>query len=146
MDFIGRGYDQTAVGERFSSTLTITDAHLVTGAGLIGDFNPLHVNDEFASRSRYGTRILHGMITSALMGGPVGMYFSHHAIAYLEHAARFRAPVRPGDTLRTEWTIVEKIDKASVPGGVVVLAGTCHNQDGVLVADADARMLVANRR
>lgn len=145
MDFIGKGYDEVAVGDRFTSTVTITEAHLVLGAGLIGDFNPLHVNDEFARESRYGSRILHGMITSALMGGPVGMYFSNHAIAYLEHAARFRAPVRAGDTLHTAWTIVDKTDKPSVSGGVVRLSGLCHNQHDVLVADADAKMLVRAR-
>jgi acyl dehydratase len=82
------------------------------------------------------------MTTSSMMGGPVGMYFSRYAVAYLEHSARFKAPVRVGDTLRIGWTIVERIDKPSVDGGIVVLAGTCHNQLGILVAEADAKMLV----
>jgi acyl dehydratase len=53
----------------------------VLGAGLIGDFNPHHVDDEYAKGTRFGTRILHGMLTSALMGAPVGMYFHGTAIA-----------------------------------------------------------------
>ena len=91
------------------------------GAGLIGDFNPHHVNDEYAKGSRFGTRILHGMLTSAMMGAPVGMYFHGTAIAYLEHAARFKAPVRAGDTLTTTWTVTEKHAKPHHGGGVVVL-------------------------
>lgn len=146
MDFIGRGYDEVAVGDRFSSALTITESHLVTGAGLIGDFNPLHVDESFARKSRYGGRILHGMITGAIMGGPVGMYFSGLAIAYLEHAVRFRAPVRAGDTLTTEWTVTGLTDKPAHGGGIVVLSAVARNQDGVTVADADARMLVRSRR
>lgn len=145
MDAGGRWYDEVECGETFSRSITITETHLVLGAGLIGDFNPHHVNEEYAKSSRFGTRILHGMITSALMGAPVGMYFHGTAIAYLEHAARFRAPVRAGDTLTTTWTIDAKHAKPKHGGGVVVLSGVCRNQDGVAVADAGAKMLVQAR-
>ena len=143
MDESGHEYGDVAIGDTFSRSITITDTHLVLGAGLIGDFNPHHVNDEYAKGSRFGTRILHGMITSAIMGAPVGMYFHGTAIAYLEHAARFKAPVRAGDTLTTTWTVTEKHDKPHHGGGVVVLAGVCRNQGGAVVADADGKILVA---
>ncbi len=142
MDGSGRCYDDVAVGDSFARTVTITDTHLVVGAGLIGDFNPHHVDDEYAKRSRFGTRILHGVLTSALMGAPVGMYFHGTAIAYLEHSARFRAPVRVGDTLTTTWTVTALHPKPRHGGGVVVLAGVARNQDGVVVAEADGKMLV----
>ena len=145
MEGSGRWFDDVGVGDRFSARVTITDAHLVLGAGLIGDFNPHHVDDEYARASRFGTRILHGVITSALMGGPVGMYFHGTAMAYLEHAARFKAPVRPGDTLTTTWTVTERHPKAQQRGGVVVLSGVCRNQHGELVAEADGKMLVHKR-
>lgn len=109
--FQGKWYDEVVPGERFGTRVTVTEAHLVLGSGLFGDFNPLHVDEEFARQSMFGTRILHGPFTSALVSAPVGMYFSRTAIAYLEHACRFKAPVRPGDTLATEWTVVEKLDK-----------------------------------
>ena len=86
-------------GETFSTSLTVTETHLVLAAGLFGDFNPLHVDEEFAKKSRFGGRILHGPFTSALVSAPVGMFFSGTAIAYLEHACRFVAPVKPGDTI-----------------------------------------------
>ena len=145
MDESGRWYDELRVGETFRRAITITETHLVLGAGLIGDFNPHHMNEEYAKRSRFGTRILHGMITSAMMGAPVGMYFHGTAIAYLEHAARFVAPVRVNDTITATWTIVELQDKPKHAGGVVVLKGVCTNQDGTTVAEADARMLVSAR-
>ncbi len=145
MDGSGRWYDEVRIGDTFSRTVTITETHLVLGAGLIGDFNPHHVDETFARSSRFGTRILHGMITSALMGAPVGMAFHGTAIAYLEHAARFTAPVRPGDTLATTWTVVGLTPKPKHAGGIVVLHGACTNQDGVAVADADAKILVAAR-
>lgn len=145
MDESGRWYDEVRVGDTFRHSITVTETHLVLGAGLIGDFNPHHMNEEYAKTSRFGTRILHGMITSAMMGAPVGMYFHGTAIAYLEHAARFVAPVRTNDTITTTWTITDLHDKAKHGGGVVVLKGVCRNQEGVTVAEADARMLVSAR-
>ena len=143
--FPGKGFDQTEVGESFSTSLTVTEAHLVLAAGLFGDFNPLHVDDSHAAKSRLGGRVLHGPFTSALMSAPAGMYFHGTAVAYLEHNCRFTAPVRPGDTLKTTWTIVERLEKPHHGGGILVMRARCENQHGVVVAEADGKMLVANR-
>jgi acyl dehydratase len=142
--FQGKWYDEVRVGERFGTSVTVTEAHLVLGSGLFGDFNPLHVDEEFAKRSRFGTRILHGPFTSALVSAPVGMYFSGTAIAYLEHACRFKAPVHPGDTLKTEWHVVEKLDKPKHKGGIFVLHGIATNQKGEVVVEAEGKILVAS--
>ena len=138
----GKWFDEVAVGDTFTGRMTITETHLVLGAGLIGDFNPHHVDEEYARESRFGTRILHGVITSAIMGAPVGMHFRGTAMAYLEHAARFRAPVRAGDTLTTTWTITEKHPKPEQHAGVVVVVGEARNQHGEIVADGEGKMLV----
>src|SRR5688572_33123411 len=116
--FQGKWYDEVAVGERFGTSVTVTEAHLVLAAGLFGDFNPLHVDEEFAAKSIFGGRILHGPFTSALISAPVGMYFSGTALAYLEHACRLKAPVRPGDTLAPEWTVTEQLDQPNHNGGI----------------------------
>jgi 3-hydroxybutyryl-CoA dehydratase len=145
MVFHGKWYDEIAAGERFGTALTVTETHLVLGSGMFGDFNPLHVNEEFAKRSMFGSRILHGPFTSALVASPVGMYFAGTAIAYLEHACRFKAPVRAGDTLATEWVVKEKLDKPKHKGGIVVMQGTCKNQHGEIVVEADGKILVASK-
>ena len=141
----GAWFDDVRVGDSFTSAVTITETHIVLGAGLIGDFNPHHMNAEFAKTTRFGTPILHGMITSSIMGAAVGMYFHGTAVAYLEHHARFLAPVRAGDTVTTTWTVAETIPKPQHGGGIVVLAATASNQQNVVVASAEARMLVAAR-
>ena len=143
--FQGKWYDEVGVGERFGTRVTVTETHLVLAAGMFGDFNPLHVDEQFAAKSIFGTRILHGPFTSALVSAPVGMYFSGTAIAYLEHACRFKAPVRPGDTLSSEWTVTEKLDKPKHKGGICVLRGLCRNQQGETVLEADGKILVAAR-
>ena len=143
--FPGKWYDEVAVGDRFGTSMTVTEAHLVSAAGMFGDFNPLHVDEEFARKSIFKSRILHGPFTSALVSAPVGMYFSGTAIAYLEHACRFKAPVRPGDTLKTEWTVTQKLDKPKHQGGICVLRGSATNQNGELVVEADGKILVRAR-
>jgi 3-hydroxybutyryl-CoA dehydratase len=143
--FPGKWYDEVKLGERFGSRVTVTETHLVLAAGMFGDFNPLHVDEEFAKESMFGTRILHGPFTSALISSPVGMYFSGSALAYLEHACRFKAPVRPGDTLKTEWTVMQKLDKPKHQGGICVLRGAATNQNGELVVEADGKILVRAR-
>lgn len=140
----GLRYSEVAVGEHFVEHTAITDAHLTLGAALIGDFNPLHVNQDFAAGSRHGGRILHGVITSAIIGAPVGMIFAGTAIGYLEHNCKFLAPVRAGDTLATTWTVEGKDDKPKHGGGVVRMSADCRNQAGVTVAKATGAMLVAD--
>lgn len=138
----GYWFDEVAVGDTFASTVTITEAHLVLSAGLLADHNPLHVDESFARRSRFGGRILHGMMTSAIMGGPVGMHFHGTAVAYLEHNARFLAPVRPGDTLTIAWTVDALVAKPKHGAGVVELSGSATNQDGVIAALATGKIMV----
>ncbi|MCU0803686.1 MAG: MaoC family dehydratase N-terminal domain-containing protein [Burkholderiales bacterium] len=142
--FPGKGYNEVKVGDSFSSGLTVTETHLVMAAGLFGDFNPLHVDEQHARGSRFGGRILHGPFTSALVSAPVGMFFHTTAIAYVEHCCHFKAPVRPGDTLTTTWTITDRKDKPKHGGGLVILTGVCRNQEGTVVAEADGKILVKN--
>jgi 3-hydroxybutyryl-CoA dehydratase len=141
---VGRSFSQFRIGDRFGTTVSITEEHLDNGARLIGDFNPLHVDADFARSSRFGGRILHGVLTSALMSAPFGNLVSGTALGYLEHNTRFTAPVRPGDTLVIEWTVTDLIEKAHHGGGIVVADCTATNQTGELVATAHGKMLVAD--
>ena len=138
----GKRYSDVRVGDVFTESMTITDRHLSIGAELIGDFNPLHVDEAFARASRHGSRILHGVITSAIVGAPAGMIFSGTAIGYLEHNCKFLAPVRTGDVLTTTWRVVACDAKPKHGGGVVGMEADCVNQNGVKVAAANGAMLV----
>ncbi|HEV2008258.1 MAG TPA: MaoC/PaaZ C-terminal domain-containing protein [Burkholderiales bacterium] len=103
MVFHGKWYDEVEVGDSFGTSLTVTETHIVLGSGMFGDFNPLHVDEEFSKKSLFGGRVLHGPFTSAMISSPVGMYFAGTAIAYLEHSCRFKVPVRAGDTITTNY-------------------------------------------
>lgn len=140
---VGKGFDEIEPGQRFEYAMTLTETHLVLGAGLFGDINPLHVNAQFAAATRFKGRIAHGYLTSSFMAAALGMLFHGTAIAYLEHCCRFIAPAHAGDTLTAVWTLTRKEPRTS--GGVVRFEGTCRNQEGITVAEASASMLVENR-
>ncbi len=142
--FPGRGFNEICIGDPYETTMTITETHLVLGAGLFGDFNPLHTNQRFAEQSRFGNRIAHGYLTTSFMAAQLGMLFHGTAIAYVEHTSRFLAPVMAGDTLTIRWTVDALDDKPKHQGGMVSLSGICTNQDGTRVAEAEAKMLVAD--
>lgn len=138
----GRAFDDLALGDEFDTRLTITETHIVLGAGLFGDFNPLHVDQSFGEQSRFGSRIAHGYVTSNAMAAPLGMLFHGTAIAYVEHHVRFTNPVRAGDTLTIKWTISALDAKPKVGGGLVTLRGTATNQQDSEVASAEAKVIV----
>lgn len=142
MTIRGRRYSEVMVGQTFTESMHITEAHLSLGAALIGDFNPLHVDEAFARSSRFASRILHGVITSAIIGAPVGMIFAGTAIGYLEHNCRFLGPVRAGDTLTTTWAVTALDPKPRHDGGIVHMQAQCMNQRGERVAEASGAMLV----
>ncbi len=142
--FPGRGYNELTVGETFESSMTLTETHIVLGAGLFGDFNPLHVNESWAKKGRFGSRIAHGYLTSNVMAAQMGMILYGTAIAYVEHSIKFTAPVKAGDTLTSRWTVTAKDDKPKHQGGLVTFSGICVNQDGTKVAEAEAKLLVRN--
>ncbi len=139
----GRRFSEFRVGDTFGSTVTVTDDHLARGAELIGDFNPLHVDEAYARTTRFGGRVLHGVLTSALMSAPFGNLAAGTALGYLEHNTRFLAPVRPGDTLSITWTVTAVEAKPRHGGGLVAADCTALNQAGELVATASGKMLIA---
>ena len=142
MVFQGKRFNEISIGETFGNRLTVTESHIVQGAGLFGDFNPLHVDKEFCKSSRFKEPILHGPLTSALISASVGQFFSGTAIAYLEHNCVFKAPVKAGDTLTTQWTIADKQLKEKIEAGIVSMNAVCINQDKITVAEASGKIML----
>jgi 3-hydroxybutyryl-CoA dehydratase len=140
--YAGRRFSEFKVGDRFGDEVSITEGHLIDSARLIGDFNPLHVDPDFAARSRFGGAVLHGVITSALMSAPFGNLVAGTAVGYLEHSGRFLAPVRPGDVLHITWRVIDCASKPALGAGIVTAECEARNQRGELVATATGKMMV----
>jgi 3-hydroxybutyryl-CoA dehydratase len=130
--------DDFGVGERASFTKTVTEADVSTFAGLIGDFNPIHVDAEYARKSRFGRRIAHGIFTGGLISAVLGNKLPGPGSIYLSQQIEFLAPVYIGDTITAVVEVVSwRPDKR-----IITLKTDCYNQDEKHVVAGRAVLLV----
>ena len=126
------------VGQQASLTKTVSEADVATYADLIGDFNPLHVDDDYARKSRFGRRIAHGMLTGGLISAVLGNKLPGAGGIYLSQQIEFLAPVYLGDTITTTVEVTAwRPDKR-----ILTLKTDCYNQDERQVVTGKAVLLV----
>ncbi len=131
---IGKTIDELKVGQtaRFSKTITETDIYLF--AGITGDLNPAHVDEEFAKKTFFKTRIAHGMLSASFISTIIGTMLPGPGTIYLSQEVRFLAPVKIGDTV----SAIAEITEIRPEKKRVWLKTTCTNQDGTVVVDGQA--------
>lgn len=108
---LGYTYDELEVGMSASFTKTIAETDVYLFAGISGDFNPMHLNEEFAKLTPFGTRIAHGALPQSLIAPVLGMKLPGLGTVALEITVRFKAPTYFGDTITATGEIVEKLEK-----------------------------------
>ncbi|MBU1662584.1 MAG: MaoC family dehydratase [Chloroflexi bacterium] len=125
------------IGDSASSTKTFTDSDVRTFAEISGDKNPIHLDEEYAARTRFGRRLVHGILTSGMISALLGMQLPGPGSIYIKQTLNFQAPVYIGDTI-TATVTVAKI-RADKP--IITLDTVCKNQDGTVVIDGEAVLL-----
>ncbi len=138
-----RGFHDLKEGDIISDAVTITEHHISTGAGIFKDFNPIHVNREFAKKTRFKLPIAHGCLTAGVMCGVLGNHLSSKAVALVQIDFRFRAPVHAGDTITTEWEVESKDFKPDKKSGVVAFSGVSKNHEHTIVVEGNCKILVS---
>lgn len=127
-----------SVGDTAALTKTITDEDIQTFAGLTGDRNPVHLNDEYAAGTRFGRRIAHGMLAASLISAALANELPGRGTVYLSQSLQFTAPVYPGDTVTARVTVTRvREDKP-----IITLETVCVNQDGEAVVRGEAVVLL----
>ena len=111
MGHLRREFSAFAVGDAATFSKTITEADILLFAGVSGDTYPLHVDAEYAKTTRYGQRVVHGMLSASLISTVTGLLLGTPGGIYVEQSLRFRRPVFIGDTL-TASAEVTAIDAA----------------------------------
>jgi len=146
----GRYFDDFAAGDTFTTAArTVTEGAVDQFAGLSGDFNPLHTDEESARQSPMKGRIAHGMLVLAIATGQVNQLglFEGTTLALLGmDRIRWTAPVRLGDTLHTELAVKETRESSKPDRGVLVMDVAVQNQRGETVCQAEWTTLMARRR
>ncbi len=133
----GLTIDQLEVGQKVSFTKTVTEADVYNYAGVSGDFNPAHMNEEYAKNTAFKTRIAHGMLSAGFISAVLGTKLPGPGTIYLNQDLRFTKPVHFGDTITATITVEELIKEKNR----AILKTVCTNQDGDVVVEGTAKVM-----
>ena len=131
---LGKTIDQIEVGQSDEFTKTISEADIYMFAGITGDLNPFHIDEEYCKKTYFKGRIAHGMLLAGFISTVVGCKLPGPGAIYVKQELKFMAPARIGDTITARATVTEVIaDKNRV-----ILQTTCTNQNDEVVLDGQA--------
>ncbi|MCE1172205.1 MaoC family dehydratase [Azovibrio restrictus] len=136
------GYDIEDLQPGMSASLakTITDADIVLFSAVSTDTNAVHLNEEFAKTTMFGGRIAHGMLTAGLISAVLGNRLPGPGTIYMGQTLKFKAPVRPGDTVTATATIKEVIVEKKR-----CIVETVCTVNGKVVLEGEATMMCTSR-
>ena len=139
-DLNGYNLEDLSVGMNATFAKTITEADIVMFAGASGDNNAVHINEEFAQTTQFKGRIAHGMLTASVISAAIAGRMPGPGTIYMGQNLRFKAPVRPGDTVHATVTVRELFPEK----GRVSLTTVC-TVNGKVVIEGDALVMPTSR-
>jgi len=122
------------VGEFAEFTKTVSETDIYLFAGIVGVFNPAHLNESYAKTTFFKTRIAHGMLAAGFVSSVIGMQLPGPGTVYISQELKFLAPVRIGDTV----TAHVEVSEINTEKNRVRLKTWCVNQDNVKILEGDA--------
>jgi acyl dehydratase len=140
-------FDDVAIGQEWETTgRTITEADVVNFAGISGDFNPIHIDHEFAKRSHFQRPIAHGLLVQSIASGLAVQIPPMRTLALLTFREwHFKAPVFIGDTIRVKTKVLDKESRGSGRRGVITWRRRVVNQADKVVQEGVTVTLVEGR-
>lgn len=137
------GYDIEDLTPGLSASMakTVTEADIILFSGVSTDVNPVHLDEEWASTTLFKGRIAHGMLSAGFISAVLANRLPGPGTIYLGQTLKFKAPVRPGDTVRTVCTVREIV----VEKKRVVLETNCYVGDK-LVIEGEATVMCTSRQ
>ncbi len=140
-------YEDLNVGDEDQSTgRTVTETDVVSFAGLSGDFNNMHIDEEFAKKTVFGTRVAHGLCVLSIASG---LWFTMPRLATIAFMGledwRFSDAVKFGDTIRITRKLVEKREHKRPNMGFLIFEVNVHNQENKIVQKGKWVILVQRK-
>jgi 3-hydroxybutyryl-CoA dehydratase len=139
-EFHGYYFEDLSEGMTDVFGKTITDADICIFAGVSGDTNPVHLNDDFAKESMFKTRIAHGMLGAAFISAVFGTKLPGPGCIYVSQTLKFKAPVRVGDTMIARVTV-----RKLIPNKKFVEFDTVVTVAGKPVIEGEAIIMVPSK-
>jgi 3-hydroxybutyryl-CoA dehydratase len=131
---VGKTIDEIKTGDAAEFAKTISESDIYLYAGVTGDLNPAHINEAYAEKTFFKTRIAHGMLTAGFISAILGTKLPGPGTIYMKQELKFLAPVRIGDTITARAEVIEVISEKNR----IKLRTTCTNQEGTVVLDGEA--------
>lgn len=145
----GKYYEDFEIGEEHESPgRTITEADLVLYAGLSGDYNQLHTDEEYCKRiGVFGKRIVHGLFALTLVEGLKSRlgHFESTSLASMEWKWRFLKPLFVDDTVRVKWKISAKRETRKPDRGIITEFVQLVNQNDEVIGEGDHLVMMQKR-
>lgn len=132
-----RSFEEIQIGEKATFSKTITEADIFAFAGITGDFNPLHVDAEFAKKAIFQQRVAHGMLTAGLIDTTLTAIGGLGTI-HLSQSVKFTAPVFIGDTV----TVVSEVTGKNADKNRLTVKSIVTKQDGKVVIEGEALLML----
>ena len=120
---------------------TVMDEDIRSFATVSGDYNPVHLDDEFAKGTPFGNRISHGMLTASYISAVFGMHLPGPGAIYVTQTLNFKRPVWIGDVIRTTVTVAEMFPQKRRAR----FECACRNGDGMVVLEGEAMLMIPER-
>ncbi|WP_084418178.1 MaoC family dehydratase [Henriciella litoralis] len=136
----GYRFEELSVGMAHETHHTITEEDIVLFAKVSGDYNPIHMDEEYAKETAFGQRIAHGALTASYISGILGNNLPGPGAIFTHLEMRFRRPVLIGDTVTARAEIIELIER----GNRATLKIVC-SVDGKPVVSGEAKVMVPPR-
>ena len=130
----GLTISEMKVGDAAQTSKTLSEFDVYQFAGITGDFNPAHVDEEYAKGTFFEGRIAHGMLLGGFISAVIAMKLPGPGAVYLKQDFAFRAPARVGDTVTARVEVVD----VQIEKNRLTLRTTCSNQDGTLLVEGEA--------
>jgi len=131
---IGKTIDELKIGDRAEFSKTISEADVYLYAGITGDLNPAHINEPYAAKTFFKTRIAHGMLPAGFISAVIGTKLPGPGTIYVGQSLQFKAPVQFGDTITASVEVVD----LNTEKNRARLRTVCENQNGLTVLDGEA--------
>jgi 3-hydroxybutyryl-CoA dehydratase len=124
------------IGQSATFSRTITETDIMLFAGISGDYNPIHVDKEYARNTFFQERISHGLLTASFFSRLLGMHLPGPGSVYVSQSLFFTKPVYIGDTITTRGEVIALNPEKRL----ITVKTTCTNQEGIIVLEGEGVM------
>lgn len=131
-------FDQIQIGTTKTFTVKISESLVGDFAKLSGDFNPLHMDEQYAKKTLYKNRICHGFLIASFFSQLIGMHLPGKSALYLSQTLNFELPCFINDEIVIEGRVIDK----SISTNIITIKTTAFNSQKKVVVDGIAKVIV----